>query len=76
MHARIVFDFNFEEAEERASFQNLTHSDGYYQVLQDFKEVLRHNKKYKELNESQYDLLEHLSQEFFQLLEDNRIVLE
>lgn len=75
MHARLVFDLDLEEPGDRVSFQNLTQTDQYYQVLYDFKEVLRQNQKYKELNDSQYDLLEHLSQEFFQLLQDNRVVL-
>jgi len=75
MHSKLVFDFNWDDPRDREIFQNVTQAEQYYDVLCNFKEVLRQNRKFKELSESQHDLLEHLTREFSQLLEDNQVIL-
>lgn len=72
---KAILKFNLLKAEHDLRFKRALNADAVYFALDEFVTVLRTYEK-KELTNKESDLLEKLSKEFYEILEENKVNLD
>lgn len=72
---KAILKFNLLKAEDDLRFKRALNADAVYFALDEFATFLRMYEK-KELTNKELDLLEKLSKEFYEILEENKVNLD
>jgi hypothetical protein len=71
---KATIEFNLPE--DQAEFDFATQGGKMYLALWDISQELRTLWKYEELDEKEWDMVERIRNKFFEILEDNQILLD
>jgi hypothetical protein len=66
-------NFKFILPEDQEDFNMFINTSRYYNVIHEFKQYLRRQLKYEELKEGESEVFEKVSDEFYQILNNNGI---
>jgi len=72
MKAKLTFNL----PEDQAEFDFAVQGSKMYAALWDVKQELRSLLKYAELTSEQYDIVEKISDKFYEILDENQIKLD